>query len=360
VIVNFTLIHKSGPGNYYFKFARLNNRVPNSTTTRYTPPYQESRLLFNRVIGNNPNALAMGIDDRFNNTYDLFNATLASEGIIKLNQKYIITLNAIKFQVIQESEIGTYDTSNYMFDLYCNKSEIYYERNDPSLIALSNSIVSPSDNPVEKAQKIFTWVSDNIEYNGNLPLQERGALWAYQNLEGDCSEYTSLMVTLLRIQNIPARKITGFVISNNYNLEPTVGDKWNFITSDSTDKILGHAWVEYYIPSIGWIACDPTWNTATNYFNTIDYLRFNSNVGSNFFIPPSGTVSEFLNPIFSYSMGADYDFEFKIKISVLESDFAPINLLSLIINISIIIAIPSVAILLILVIKSRRKKNFYE
>lgn len=360
VEINFSLTHKSGLGNYYFKFARLTSRMPNSTTTRYTPPYQESRLKYNKIIGNNPNALYMGYNDRFNNSYDLFNASLAIEESVELNQKYIINLNAIKFQGIQEAEIGTYDTSSYIFEFYCNKSEPYYERDDSSLIALSNSIVSLSDNPIEKAQKIFTWVSDNIKYNRNLPHQERGALWASNNLEGDCSEYASLMVTLLRIQNIPARKITGFLVSNDYNLKPTVGDKWSFITSELTDEILGHAWVEYYVPNIGWIACDPTWNTAKNYFNTIDYLRFNSNVGANFFFPPSGTVSEFLNPIFSFYEGSEYNFEYEIKITVLESDFASVNQFSLLINIVIIISIPAIAIILILTTIRRHKKDFYD
>jgi len=74
VEINFTLTHKSGPGNnYYFKFARLNNRMPNSTETKYTPPYQESELLYNNIAGYS--VINMGHNDQFNNTYDLFNAT---------------------------------------------------------------------------------------------------------------------------------------------------------------------------------------------------------------------------------------------------------------------------------------------
>jgi len=88
--------------------------------------------------------------------------------------------------------------------------------------------VSPSDNPVEKAEKICNWVSSNIVYNGLLDKQEKGALWAYTNLQGDCSEFSSLMVTLLRIQGIPARKISGFVISNYPPTRPAVGNTWNF------------------------------------------------------------------------------------------------------------------------------------
>lgn len=288
VEINFSLTHKSGMGNYIFKFARLNSRIPNSTLTKYTPPYQESKLLYNKIIGCKPSNINMGHNDKFNNSYDSFNTSILSyigatllKPKVSLSQKYVVYLNAITFRGIDESEIGTYEISDEIFELYCNYAEPYYERDDPNLIALSNSIVSPDDNPIEKTEKIYEWVSDNLDYNGNLPSQEKGALWTYNNLEGDCSEYSSLMITLLRIQGIPARKVTGFLLSNNPALRPKVGDAWNFHASETSSNILGHAWVEYYVPNIGWIACDPTWNSQSNYFNRIDFLRFNLNVGAN-------------------------------------------------------------------------------
>jgi len=154
VDINFTLTHKSGPGNYYFKWARLNNRMPNSTETQYTPPYQESDLLYNSITGYS--ILNMGHNDQFNNTYDSFNATLGVEGKVTLSQNYIIVLNAIRFQDIKEADIGTYNMSDEIFDLYCNNTETYYERDDPDLILLSNTIVGPTNlTVVEKAEKIY-------------------------------------------------------------------------------------------------------------------------------------------------------------------------------------------------------------
>ena len=300
VEINFSLTQKSGIANFIFKFARLDNRIPNSTFTRYTPPYQESMLMSSELVGCRPSDINMGYLDKFNNTYDSFNATLSSLNIIlselkqkiSFNQKYMIQLNAIEFQDIEESDIGSYDTTNEIFKLYCNQSEPYYERDNPYLIELSNRIVNPDDNPIEKAKKIISWIAYNIDYNEGMPSQEKGALWAYNNLEGDCSEYSNLMITLLRIQGIPARKVTGFLISNDPSIKPQVGDSWTFRASELSTNLMGHAWVEYYVPGTGWIACDPTWN----YFNRIDFLRLNLNVGANFFFPPYSTVSEFLNP----------------------------------------------------------------
>lgn len=355
VDLNFTLTHKSGPGDYTFKFARLNDRVPNSSLTRFVPPYQESRLLYNNISGHNPSEIKMGHHDKFNNTYDSFNATLSPEATATINQRYMITLNEISFHEVDLADIGDYNMSDEIFALYCNYSEPYYERNETSLISLSNSLVNHSDNPIIKAEKICIWVLNYLTYNGFLPAQEMGALWAYNNKQGDCSEYSSLMITLLRIQNIPARKVTGFLIDNNPGLRPKVGNTWNFHDSHLTTNVLRHAWVEYYVEGIGWIACDPTWD----YVNEIDFLRFNLNVGAHFFLPPSFTISEFSNPIFTYTVGANYEFNYNIEITVIDADLAPLDsfpyLIIVVIFVGVIIAI--VALPIILLTTRKRKKG---
>ena len=366
VEINFSLTHIIGFGNYLFKFSRLNNRVPNSTLTRYTPPYQESKLLYNKITGCKSSNIIQGHNDKFNNTYDSFNTSIPSIGGIFLdpevsfNQKYSIELNEIEFQDNEESEIGVYDMSNEIFKLYCNHSEPYYERDNRFLIELSNNIVNNKDNPIDKAEKICNWISDNLDYNGNLPAQEKGALWAYTNLEGDCSEYSSLMVTLLRIQGIPARKVTGFLVSIDPDIRPKSGDNWKFYANEYASNILTHAWVEYYVPNFGWIACDPTWNSNSDYFNKIDFLRFTTNVGANFFFPPSSILSEFSNPTFSYNSGAEYEFEYIIKITVIDSNLKPQEIGAFVIGITIIILLGvGVIIWIWWKVKKKHKRNAF-
>lgn len=369
VEINFSLTHinlngASDPSTYFFKFSRLNNRSPNSSLTKDTPPYQESSLVYNKISGSDFTPYVS--QDKFNNTYDVFNATLSPSHSIILSQKYNITLNAISFTNIEPSAIGTYDASDEIFDLYCNKSETYYEKDNPILNATSFSIVEPDDNPVVKAQKICDWVSNYLTYDGNLPSQEKGALWAYNNRRGDCSEYSSLMITLLRCQGIPARKITGYVFTNNPNYHPYLGEQKKFYlsrTGDSTSiNFLGHAWVEYYVPNLGWIACDPTWNDGANYVNRIDYLRFASNVGAWFTIPlspPLPQQSEFPNPCIVYDENANFDYNYRVTITVVASSNLPLNLLSIIITVGTIAGLVSI-IVGVVVFSNKRKKRVKE
>jgi transglutaminase-like putative cysteine protease len=191
--------------------------------------------------------------------------------------------------------------------------------------------ISESDNPIQKAKKIIDWIAENINYE--VQASERGASWAYNNKKGDCSEYADLLITLLRIGKIPARKVTGFVLSTQIPFRPSVGEIYTYSFSDSEDSLLGHAWVEYFVPNIGWIATDPTWYTGGgNYFNKIDYQRFGFNVGQWFYYPPSENVSEYINPPPNYSSATD---SYVFKVTVLETNYAPDYLPYIILGISI-------------------------
>ncbi len=372
--INFTLTHKYGPPQgYAFNVARYETRKPNSILMPYTPPYQEVEVLYNST-SSNFDSYAWNVRDKFNNTYDGFNITsLGIDNSVTIDTKYEFKLNEVSFGDISDSDIGDYNMSDIIFDLYCNNSELYYNISDPDLINAANNDcdINGGDNPIEKAEKIYNFVCEYLTYEiDESDPKEKGASWAYDNEKGDCSEYSTLMITLLRIHKIPARKIVGIVMSQNATLRPFIGDDWEFkaeyrggggggITGSSS--FLGHAWIEYYVPDIGWIACDPTWGEdgTFDYFNRIDYLHLATNIGAWYGNTIFLDESEY--PFLPNPAAGDltaYDYDVTAKITVIDTDLVPLEedipWLLIILVIGILIGI---VVVIVIVIKKARSRD---
>lgn len=73
----------------------------------------------------------------------------------------------------------------------------------------------------------------------------------YSARRGVCQDFANLFICLARLLNIPARYRVGYIY--------TGGDYENKIQSDAS-----HAWVELYLPYIGWVGFDPTNGVLTN------------------------------------------------------------------------------------------------
>ncbi|MBN1216393.1 MAG: hypothetical protein JXA99_13245 [Candidatus Lokiarchaeota archaeon] len=323
VDVNFTLTNLYESNDYYFKIARLNDRIYDPILDYSIAPYQQSILQYNNIINSNSESFLQ--KDQYNNIYDIFNTTLEPDQSVSLSQKYNIILSEVLFEDIEDYEIGNYNMSSMIFKLYCNQTEPFFDRNDPDLIFASNNLtgINYRDNPIEKAEKICNWIGDYLIYDDSLNY-EMGASWAYDNHRGDCSEFSDIMITLLRIQNIPARKVSGFLLSNQPIQNPHIGQIWNFSTNIGIDSLpfIGHAWVEYYVDNVGWIASDPTWHQLSdNYFNRIDFQRFTFNIGENFSVPLSSNFySEFPQP-YKYTPNslANFNSEYYVNIKILNT-----------------------------------------
>ena len=133
------------------------------------------------------------------------------------------------------------------------KSENVVESNK-NVINLYNGVTLEQG---EKAKRIYTWISENINYDDNKAenISEKtseyksGAIEAFETRKGICFDYSCLYVAMAREAGLKVRIVTG----EGFN-----GKEWG-----------PHSWNEVYLPEKNqWITVDPTFGKAGNYFDS--------------------------------------------------------------------------------------------
>ena len=142
--------------------------------------------------------------------------------------------------MINADAVGEYSKESRLYRNY-TESEKFIESDDPIIMETAKSIAGDETNPHILALKIADFVSKNLAYVAQD--KERGAVWALEHGEGDCSEFSYLFTALCRACGIPARVKAGVAFHSNVE-----------------ETSFGHMWAEYFLPNYGWIPIDLTWN----------------------------------------------------------------------------------------------------
>ncbi len=128
------------------------------------------------------------------------------------------------------------------------------------------SVTKPDAPVIDNVRALYQFVIDKLTYNpAKIKFNVRqGAAAALANPTNVvCLEYADLLVALLRSQGIPARMPIGYAYSGGLKASPAVADSL-------------HAWVEAYVPGIGWMTLDPTWGEKFDEFgqSDLDHVAF--------------------------------------------------------------------------------------
>ena len=121
------------------------------------------------------------------------------------------------------------------------RPELHIESRNPQIVALSQELSAGKDTLCEEVRAFYDYAGDELVYSYNE--DDWGAQATFGAMGADCTEYASLTIALSRAAGIPARYITGL----RYLPEEERGD-----------IPVEHAWLEAYLPGIGWVAMDPT------------------------------------------------------------------------------------------------------
>jgi transglutaminase-like putative cysteine protease len=96
--------------------------------------------------------------------------------------------------------------------------------------------------PLERAHKIYNYVASTMRYDKSGEGWGRGdEMWACDSKRGNCTDFHSVLIGMMRSSGIPARFEIGFPLPEG----KTEGDIPGY-----------HGWAEFYVDGIGWVPLD--------------------------------------------------------------------------------------------------------
>ena len=117
----------------------------------------------------------------------------------------------------------------------------------PALIALADELdLRRRDDPLSVLQKLNEQIFQYFAYKPKTTRADSPIDEALSSHAGVCQDFAHIMTTLVRTRlQIPCRYVSGYLYH---------GEKWK----DRSDDTATHAWVECFLPELGWTGFDPT------------------------------------------------------------------------------------------------------
>lgn len=112
-------------------------------------------------------------------------------------------------------------------------------------IGAPDSQAAAQRDPLELLRQINSALPREIAYAPKTTRVDSPADDALRNRQGVCQDFAHIMIALVRRMGIPCRYVSGYLFRN-------AGSK-----TRSTEGAT-HAWVEAFLPDLGWVGFDPT------------------------------------------------------------------------------------------------------
>ena len=148
---------------------------------------------------------------------------------------------------------------------------------DGKIKELAVEVTGSQSGAVAKAKAAYDYLFTNMRYDKTGSGWGRGdALWACDAKRGNCTDFHSPFIGMLRADGIPARFDIGFPLPEN---------------KDKGDIAGYHCWAEFYAPKTGWIPVDisEAWKAKQKegyFFGSVDANRVQFSTGRDIALSP--------------------------------------------------------------------------
>lgn len=139
-------------------------------------------------------------------------------------------------------------TASGEFWEYLNASP--FAKRTPLLDEFTKEIrIERGADPLVTLRRLTTEIYDRFEYSPKSTRVDSPIDEALQARKGVCQDFAHIMIAMTRHLGVPARYVSGYLFHNE--------------RSDRSVESSTHAWLEAYLPDIGWVGFDPTNNKLT-------------------------------------------------------------------------------------------------
>lgn len=181
------------------------------------------------------------------------------------------------------------------------------QSDDSRIKDIAKKLSEGTTNLYDIVNRVINYVSDNVKYTYNP--QKYDAVFTLETKSGNCQNIAHLSIALLRALNIPARIVGGITLKEQWKVP--LGDEGYLVQSMGQG---GHAWIEVYFPSFGWLPFDPQ---QTKNFVSTRHIKQTHGVDSNE-VNDSWSASPSL-PIYEEEISAKYIADnIELKLSLYE------------------------------------------
>ncbi len=191
------------------------------------------------------------------------------------NRVHLVTAEVLEknYTIIAEGEIETADAAGVVRGLASNVPiQVYFRQTDltrPDVTMLKAMETLPASGAeIERAHALMQFVHGKIAYEVGTSVAETTAAEAFAHRSGVCQDHAHVLVGLARAMKIPARYVTGYLV-----------------TGVGASSAAAHAWAELLVSDLGWVGFD----AANGQCPTEHYVRLAAGLDAGAVAPVKGT-----------------------------------------------------------------------
>jgi transglutaminase-like putative cysteine protease len=232
------------------------------TRFRYSAPVRESvmelrmqprsegpQTLRSFQISTNPRAQLYAYTDHLGNAVYHFNMLREHEEL-RIEAQATVEIGTMPAwpDAVDPLEWGRYNTFNLNDDQFDMLEPSKFARPSPELQSFMKiaELEKPLGDPLSALRVLQRGIYDSFEYQSGITGVDSPIEEALEARRGVCQDFAHIMTTIAREWGIPTRYVSGYLYHKG--------------SRDRSAADATHAWIESYLPSLGWVGFDPTNN----------------------------------------------------------------------------------------------------